>query len=169
MIYAEIANGGILQLIHTNDVLPAHKLRPDLLPVVEIVPTFDPATERLGEITWTIEADRVVQSSTVIPYTPPPPERNLKAEIEFLTKQVAQLKTALVIEAVITQEKLDAHTSSFYRDNGDGTISLIDKAGVIGTPFKPGDKSEADATYQLWLAGGGKPLGSDTTTAILKP
>lgn len=68
MQYAEIIDGRVAQIIETNTVMPAHKLRPDLLPVVDQTAAKDEGQD-FGATIYVIEADRVVrtQSVTVIP------------------------------------------------------------------------------------------------------
>lgn len=66
--YAEIVGGTVAQIITTDQPLPAHKLRPDLLPVVDVAAAKDEGQE-YGDTIYVIEADRVVrtQSLTAIP------------------------------------------------------------------------------------------------------
>jgi len=79
MQYAEIEAGQITQLIETNAALPAHKLRANLLPVEDVTPDYDPATQVLGAESLTVEAERVVRTWAVDAAPPPPVPESVSA------------------------------------------------------------------------------------------
>jgi hypothetical protein len=70
MIYAQIENGVITQIIRTPAPMPAHKLHEGLLPVTEEYPVMQEG-ENLGVTIDTIETDRVVRTWAVVPAPPP--------------------------------------------------------------------------------------------------
>ena len=70
---------------------------------------------------------------------------------------------ALKAENILTDEKIDAQRRSSYRDNGDGTISMLDKFGKPTVTFDPSKPSPDQAMYATWLSMGGKPLPPDAT------
>jgi len=65
---------------------------------------------------------------------------------------------ALTAKEIITTAEIDAQRRSSYRDNGDGTISLLDKFGSPSVTFTPGDDVPEASVYATWLAMGGKPM-----------
>jgi hypothetical protein len=185
MQYAQITNGEIVRIDTFAAELPAHKLRPDLLPVVDVVPDFDPATQMLGAETLTIERNRVARTWEVV--AQPPAPRDIQAELEA---KVASLETfiagngdatapdartrlraiedALAANSILTKEAIDAHLKSTYRDNGDGTISRLDRLGIAVATFDPKGSGTEETLYATWLSMGGKPLPPDATALSLE-
>lgn len=190
MKYAEIINGAIAQIIETNAALPMHKQRATLLPIEDVTPTYDPATQGLGAETLAIEGNRVARTWSVVTLPPkePTPEEKiaaLRSELDSEKAKVAALETvlagnadaaapdartdikaiiaALTAKEIVTSAEIDAQRRSSYRDNGDGTISRLDKLGLPAATFTPGDRSAEAATYATWLSLGGKPLPFDPT------
>jgi hypothetical protein len=78
MIYAEISNGQIAQYIYTAGPMPAHKLRPDLLQVVDVDPVLDPETQMVTGYNVVVLADRVERQPVI--GTRPPPETITKMQ-----------------------------------------------------------------------------------------
>lgn len=78
MIYAEIVAGQIAQYIYTAGLMPAHKLRPDLLPVVDVDPVLDPETQMVTGYNVVILVDRVERQPVI--GTRPPPETITKTQ-----------------------------------------------------------------------------------------
>ena len=66
MKYAEIEAGAIARFIEPAAPLPAHKLHAALLPVVDVPPILDAATQTRGAEIFTIEAARVVRTWAVV-------------------------------------------------------------------------------------------------------
>lgn len=81
---------------------------------------------------------------------------------------VRAIIAALKAENILTDEKIDAQRKATYRDNGDGTISRLDKYGAEVVTFDPKDTGIEQTMYATWLSMGGKPLPPDITAIAVE-
>jgi hypothetical protein len=87
MMYAQISAGQIVGYLTPSAPLPAHKLHVGLLPVVEIDPVYDPATQAIIGTEDVIAGD-VVERHSVIGPKPAAPIPQEVTETQFIRATV---------------------------------------------------------------------------------
>jgi hypothetical protein len=117
-------------------------------------PTFEPsADEKIAALEASLAAERakVGQLENFL-------AGNGNAAAPDARTDIKAIIAALTAKEVITIAEIDAQRRSSYRDNGDGTISLLDKFGSPSVTFIPGDDVPEASVYATWLAMSGKPM-----------